>query len=199
MNTYFNYLASSYLQSNVDSINHCIESYIEDGNPQKCENDVIRPWLGVHGPTLFHGVKDSKKDESKKDESKTVEKKFKEVTSGLPELSMTQTDCEAYSKIVGSDFLADEWPTQAATGCWIHDGKVRYNIYKNDKECGDKYGDHIVKCIQYTNPTNPTGEASAKTIESFINISKKNNERVYVILFILTVFLYFKLRKIYKV
>ena len=179
MNAYINYFAYSYLKNNVDSINNCIQSYIEDGNTEKCENEVVRPWLNEHGPVLFSEVKDSKKEDKN-----TV----KEVTSGLPNLSLSQADCEAYSKVVDSDFAVDEWPTQAATGCWIHDGKVRYNTVSNDKECGDKYGEHIVKCIQKTNPSNPT-------VDSFINIPKKSNGLMYVIFFILALVLFRKLKK----
>ena len=53
MNAYINYFAYSYLKNNVNSINNCIQSYLEDGNTEKCENEVVAPWLGEFGASVF--------------------------------------------------------------------------------------------------------------------------------------------------
>jgi hypothetical protein len=255
MNAYINYFAYSYLKNNVDSINNCIESYLEDGNSEKCENVVVRPWIDEFGASVFSNapkretkifppyfnkglwktsdgkfltgtntikipLKEQDKDKYEvkqtamakgsapqkkvhyliKDYNKDA-KKFEEVTSGLPNLSVSPTECEAYAHLVGSEYISDEWPTQAATGCWIHNGNVRYNTVSNDKECGDKYGEHVVNCIQKPKETTEEeetteeGEVAAKTVDSFINIPKKGNGLMYVIFFILALVLFRKLKK----
>jgi hypothetical protein len=252
MDAYINYFAYSYLQNNVDSINNCIESYLQDGDSEKCENGVVKPWIDQYGPSIFNPPKkgtttfppyfseglwksvDGKfvtgtntvnlplkeQDRDKYEVKKTVRakgsapqkkihyliknfnkdaKRFKEVTSGLPNLSVSPTECNAYSDLIGSEYKSDEWPTKAASGCWINNGNVRYNTAKNDKECGDIYEGHVVKCIQKPKTTSEEeeeeGEALDKTVDSFINIPKKSNGLMYVIFFILLFVLFRNLKK----
>jgi hypothetical protein len=75
MNAYMNYFAYSYVKNNLDSINNCIESYLEDGNTEKCDNEVVGSWLGENGPALFKQVKCSEKEDSEKEDSKKEDSK----------------------------------------------------------------------------------------------------------------------------
>ena len=262
MNAYINYFAYSYLKNNVDSINNCIQSYIEDGNTEKCENEVVAPWLGEFGPALFHGVKGSTKEDSKFEENNSgAPRAFgKEVTTGRHNLAgMEISDCKFYSDSIGYKWGGNSNDGNVF-GCFLQHGPktVYYNEKDSTAQCGDvdvstciqrdnqyvdkencafyagsigyKWGgnsndgnvkgcfvQHEPKTVYFNEKNtdtkcdgvdgsiciqkkeipieNPTGEASSKTIDSFINIPKKGNGIVYVIFFILAVFLFRKLKK----
>jgi hypothetical protein len=71
-----------------------------------------------------------------------------EVTSGNADLSMSESDCEAYGVTIGKTMITAVWPTQAPTGCWIHNNNLRYNSAVTDKPCGIDYGGWPVVCLQ---------------------------------------------------
>jgi len=257
MNAYINYFAYSYLKNNVDSINNCIESYIEDGNTEKCENEVVSPWLGEHGPALFHGVKDSSTEGPKFEENNSgAPRAFaKEVTTGENNISgkeLSINGCKFYSDSIGYRWGGNSNDGNV-NGCFVqHEPKtVYYNEKDSTAKCGDDDGSaclqadnqyvdkencafyagsigykwggnsndgnvkgcfvqHEPKTVYFNEKNTDTkcdgvdgsiciqkkGETiEEEEVDSFINIPKKSNGMMYVILFISAVFLFLKIRK----
>ena len=261
MNDYINYFAYSYVKNNLDSINNCIESYLEDGNIEKCDNEVVGSWLGKNGPALFNGVECSTNEDSTKEGSIFEENNSgaprsfgKEVTTGknnIPGKQLSRNGCRLYADSIGYSWSGDSNDGNVF-GCFLQHGPktVYYNEKDSTTECGDIDGSTCLQpdkqyvdkenCAFYagsigyrwggnSNDGNVKGcfvqhepktvyfnekktdtecdgipgsiciqkkeETTEGEVDSFINIPKKSNGMMYVILFILAVFLFRKLKK----
>jgi len=154
MNAFINSLAFSYIQKNVDSINDCIKSYIEDGDPLYCENPAIEAWVDEHGPELFKQVKcpekkcpkqvkSSKKEQEeierlKKEKEETEKEKkrrkefivdFEEIKSGEP---------HAFGKEV-SDSMMNNIAGMENSDCKFYSDSIGYTWGGNSND-GNVYG-----------------------------------------------------------
>ena len=161
MNAYINYFAYSYLKNNVDSINNCIESYLEDGDSERCENPVVRPWVDEHGPELFKQVKfPEKKEDLRKELVADFEEKgngaprafAKEVTTGKNNISgkqLSRNGCKFYADSIGYKWGGNS-DDGNVKGCFVqHEPKtVYYNEKDSTTECGDVDGS---TCLQGDN------------------------------------------------
>ena len=68
--------------------------------------------------------------------------KYREVTSGAPDLSLSQSDCEAYGLSIGKWAYTYDWTDPS--GCVkLNDGRIYYNTRSTSNSCSS-----IAKCIQ---------------------------------------------------
>ena len=120
--------------------------YTYSGNPNGCFLQSSTVYYNTNGGscTNVHG-------------SSCIRKATIIVTSGAPDLSMSQAECQAYAASKSLSYYGGDYGANIPSGCWVHGDNVRYSTYASSTPCGTEHPDAggAVSCLQKAQPFKP--------------------------------------------